>query len=151
MTGGAAEINTLLNIQMVELNGGPGDNFFDVSSWTGGTVTLRGGGGLDVVRAIVSDPLGDTVVVTDTSISFTGAGTIVLDSIEGAWITGGDGPDVLDASAFTGSVLLEGGKGSDVLIAGRGVAPHVQILNGGEGDDTFIFLENGLANSVIVS
>jgi Ca2+-binding RTX toxin-like protein len=147
---GRQEINTLLNIGMVELIGGPGDTFFDVSGWTGGTVTLRGGGGFDVVRAIVTDPNGDTVVVTDTGITFTGAGMIVLDSITGAWITGGDGPDVLDASAFTGSILLEGGKGDDVLIAGRGVAPHIQILNGGEGDDTFVFFENGTANSVMV-
>jgi Ca2+-binding RTX toxin-like protein len=49
-----------------------------------------------------------------------------------AALTGGDGANVLDASAFAGRAVLTGGGGDDVLRGARGGS----LLRGGTGNDT---------------
>ena len=60
-----------------------------------------------------------------------GGDTDTLATIQAAELTGGASDNMIDAFAWTGSVLLIGGAGQDVLIGGSGK----DILIGGEGDD----------------
>ena len=83
---------------------------------------------------------GTVITLSDSALVITGIiGGIGLTSIEAAILTGGDGDDVIDASLFSGAVWLVGGKGDDVLKASR----NGLILDGGEGDDRFVFQATG--------
>lgn len=62
-----------------------------------------------------------------------GLGTDSLLGFESAMLIGGAGDNVLDASAFTGLVTLDGGAGNDSL---RGSATNSNVLFGGDGNDT---------------
>ncbi|HEY9171448.1 MAG TPA: Calx-beta domain-containing protein [Verrucomicrobiae bacterium] len=146
------EVDLLSGIETVSLTGSPQNDSFDVTGWTVGKATVNGAGGEDLVRVQVPvpnlpSPAGGTVTVTNTSVTFTGgAGIITLSSIEAAIITGTDRDEVLDASGFTGSTWLQGMGGNDVLKSGRGGLLH--ILDGGAGDDRFVFSQTGLLESV---
>ena len=55
-----------------------------------------------------------------------------LVSVESAELTGGAGPNVVDAADYTlGPVILNGGAGNDTLIGGS----KADFLNGGLDDD----------------
>ncbi|RME92932.1 MAG: calcium-binding protein, partial [Verrucomicrobia bacterium] len=133
---GDEEIDLLTGIEDVSLTGGAGSNLFDVTDWTSGQIQVDGQGATDALAA-----RGDgQIVLTDSSITFSGSsGTIQLASIEVAVVSGGDGDDVLDASAFTHSAILRGNGGNDLLISGAGN----DLLDGGAGDDVFQFAEHG--------
>jgi Ca2+-binding RTX toxin-like protein len=97
------------------LSGGPGNDY------------LHGGGGSDWLyeRANVNMTLSNT--------RLRGLGTDRLVSIEGAWLTGGAGANVLNTSAFTrGPAWLYGEGGNDVLI---GTPASNDDLYGGAGND----------------
>lgn len=114
-----------------------------------GIDTLEGGAGNDVF--LVNDA-GDSVVGGDgvdtirSSVSFTSS-TEVLQLIGGAQInaTGTSGDDTLIGNY--GDNSLDGGAGRDLLIGGAGDDTlfggddfdNVDILEGGEGDDLYIF------------
>lgn len=110
------------------LNGGNDDDELDGN---GGNDTLNGGSGTDTV-----DEEGDTnFVVTngllDSSLA-SGLGNDSMSSIEVVNLTGGNGGNTFDASAFTvGRVELFGGGGNDTLRGGS----QGDTLNGGTGDD----------------
>jgi Ca2+-binding RTX toxin-like protein len=126
----------------VKLIGGNGDDDLiggskaDILDGGGGDDNLTGGGGNDTIAAGTgSDYLYETgnvnFVLTNTKL--TGLGTDSVSGIEQAIITGGDGNNTIDASAFTlGSVTLDGGAGNDILKGGGGD----DILSGGDGDDS---------------
>ena len=59
-------------------------------------------------------------------------GSLRLIGVESATLTGGPGNNRMDASGFSGSVVLRGGAGNDTLIGGS----SDNDLDGGEGDDT---------------
>ncbi|MGE3309237.1 MAG: Calx-beta domain-containing protein [Limisphaerales bacterium] len=132
-TTDGSELDTVTSIESLSVVGGPGDNTFDATGWTGGDITIDGGGHFT----------GDTVIaagdgdytVTDTSITVSGGtGNISAVNIERASLTGGPGDNVLDASGFSGFVILSGLGGDDTLIAGSGIG----FLLGGEGRDTLV-------------
>jgi Ca2+-binding RTX toxin-like protein len=133
------------NIQTVELTGGAAANTFDVTGWTAGAASVNGLAGNDRVMVQATNP--GLITVTDTAVTFTGgAGMIALGSIEFAALTGSSGDDTLDASAFTGAAVLNGGEGDDILIAGPGQG----LLDGGAGNDQFVFRQFGAAHAVLV-
>ena len=77
---------------------------------------------------------GDVNFVLTNSL-LTGLGTDSLNTIESAWLIGGDGNNKIDAAAFTvGMVRLVGGKGNDYLIGGS----NADELYGGEGNDILV-------------
>ncbi|GAB4530839.1 MAG: hypothetical protein Fur0018_18330 [Anaerolineales bacterium] len=101
------------------LNGGSQD---DILSGGEGSDVLLGGAGIDAltesglytftlssVALVQTIPLSPTIVVTDQ-----------LSTIESARITGTLGAEIMDASAFTGTVTLNGTAGSDTLYGGSG-------------------------------
>jgi len=116
-----------------QIEGGPGGD------------TLNGGAGTDTLREE-----GASFTLTNTSLSdFTTTDTI--SGFERAWLTGGSGDTVIDASAFSGESLLEGGEriavsgmagsGDDTLLGSVGDSElwgmdGENSLRGGPGDDT---------------
>lgn len=145
--------DTLLSIEHASLTGGASNNTLTTSAFTKGSVTLSGGAGNDKLTGtkfndVLTGGLGndtltggagiDTLLeVGDvnfvlTSTKLTGLGTDVLSGIESANLTGGAGNNVLNASAFTGAVTLNGGAGNDTLQGGKGS----DVLTGGLGNDS---------------
>jgi Ca2+-binding RTX toxin-like protein len=98
-----------------------------------GTNTLYGGAGTDTVESILTGS--QNLVLTDTSLITTGSGDTensTLDSIERAALYGGDGDNIMDATAFSGTTYMEGGAGRDTLLGSE----QADELNGGAGRDT---------------
>ncbi len=153
------------------LNGGDGDdsldggNDADTLSGGIGTDALRGGLGVDALNGdegedsldpgidAVNDALdgggGTDRVLASTAVNLTlqntsllGNGTDSLVGVETAELTGNNGPNTLNASAFTlGSVTLIGGDGNDDLLGGSQAdslfgGPGIDTFNAGGGDDT---------------
>ena len=117
------------SIQRATLIGGPSDNQFDVSGWTG-TGKLVGGGGLDTVVSAVDA----NAVLTNTSLTRSNGTSFVLSGFGAAIISGGAGNNTLDATGFSGTVWLYGGAGNDTLLAGSGN----DYLDGGTGNDDLV-------------
>lgn len=134
-----AEQDTFSNIERIELVGGPGNNHFDVSAATTGVVSIDGGAGLDTIQA--SD--NSDFVLSDSQLSVNPGMTFQLRSIEQAVLSGGAGANRLDASAFSGSAVLNGGPGNDTLLGGSGN----DFLTGGPGNDR---LDGGLGTDRVI-
>lgn len=145
-------------LTQAQVNGGDGD---DVITGTAVRDHLIGGAGSDQVAAgggndLISggsddDQLGGgagsdkllergdvSFALTDAALS--GLGTDTLTSIERAQLAGGVGPNTIDASGFTGPVVLSGGAGDDALVGGAGNdllrgSSGVDSLTGGDGND----------------
>jgi hypothetical protein len=77
--------------------------------------------------------------LTDTDLTSSGGSRIVLSGVEGAVLTGGPGANILDASKFSGPVVLNGGPGNDTLRGGLGN----NTLNGGEDADALYAGDDG--------
>jgi hypothetical protein len=135
----------LTSIEVARLVGGAGDNTLDASAFSGttyltggaGSNVLRGGSGLNYVVE------GGNADFTLTDARLTGVGSDALTNIQRAWLTGGPGDNVLDATGFAGQVLLAGGAGNDTLRAGPGGG----VLLGGPGNDT---LAGGAGRDVLI-
>ena len=59
--------------------------------------------------------------------------------IERAWLTGGSGANLIDATAFVGQVTLVGGSGNDTLLG----TSFADSLVGGTGDDSLLGFDGG--------
>jgi Ca2+-binding RTX toxin-like protein len=152
LTGGLG--NDLINGEADDdqLHGGEND---DTLLGGGGADTLRGENGDDDIRGHSSDDLiaggqGDdtldggsgtdrliesgNVNFTLTDISLIGAGTDTLADIEFTELSGGFAGNVIDASGYSGDLILRGMAGSDTLIAGSGN----DILIGFSGRDSLV-------------
>ena len=117
------------SIGQATLTGGPSDNTFDVSGWTG-NATLIGGGGLDSIVSSVDA----NAVLTDASLTRSNGASFVLNGIGAATISGGASNNTLDATGFSGTAWLYGGAGNDTLLAGSGN----DYLDGGTGSDLLV-------------
>ena len=125
-----------------KLNGGPGhDNLEaaegdDVLIGESGNDTLDGGLGTDRLYE-----RGDVdLILTDFNLDG-GLGSDVVSSIETAYLKGGKGNNLLDATAFTGDVTLIGVGGADTLRGGSGNdlisgRSGNDSITGGQGNDT---------------
>ncbi|HID20944.1 MAG TPA: hypothetical protein EYP14_00890, partial [Planctomycetaceae bacterium] len=136
-------VDQIAGIERAMLTGGAGANVLDASVFSG-AVTLDGGAGNDTLIGAAGDDslIGGTGIdqvqqavdadQTLTNTLLTGWGQDTLSGIESAWMTGGAGANVLDASGFTwNSVTLDGGAGDDTLIGSL----SSDSLIGGEGTD----------------
>lgn len=114
---------------------GEGGN--DVLTGGAGNDTFDGGEGVDVISEA------GNVDWTLTNSALTGQGTDTLGTIEAASLIGGSAANLLNATAFTGSVTLNGSTGNDTLLAGSGASMLLGFagedsLVGGIGPDTLI-------------
>lgn len=134
------------------LNGGTGD---DMLLGELGADQLRGDAGNDILGADTTDTFikGGTdsdfisfegnfqnVIVTDTLFQLD-AYSLSDHQVEGIYLNGTDGDDVLDGSAFSGTTFFNGLKGDDLLKAGQGGSQlqdfeGTNTLIGGAGADT---------------
>jgi Ca2+-binding RTX toxin-like protein len=103
---------------------------------------LAGGEGADTLNAAAaaqSDTLfggaGNDSIVGGTGFNQVngnqGDDVVVGHSTVGDWLLGGQGNDMIDASASTGANILNGNLGGDTIIGGTGA----DSLRGGQGDD----------------
>ena len=160
-----AEINTftLGTFAEISLVGDDSPNTLDASSFGGlvrlegrggddeliggsGTNYLTGGPGKDQINGSLGiDTLIDagdgSITLTDGGLTIGGESDTFIGTIEFAELTGGAGNDVIDASAFTGTVKLDGAGGADTLTGTAGA----DTLTGGAGDDT---LRGGLGDDL---
>jgi hypothetical protein len=94
----------------------------------GGIYQFAGGGGSDTLVAS-----GNTSwTLTDAALTSLAGGRLALAGVSQAMLSGGAGPNKLNALGFTGPALLNGGAGNDTLIGGAGR----DVLIGGNGSDT---------------
>jgi Ca2+-binding RTX toxin-like protein len=114
------------------LTGGTGN---DLLSGGVGNDTLDGGAGVD--RA---EGLGD-VDFTLTDSRLTGLGTDTLIRIEQGVLIGGPGDNRLDASAFTGSLVILDGRGGDDELIGRSTGTDRVLAR---GDIDFVLTDTQL-------
>jgi hypothetical protein len=129
--------------KQTELNGGSGNDTIVGGS---GIDYMTGGFGDDSISGGAnSDYLVESgdVNMTLTPTSLAGLGTDNLAAIEKAILTGGNSGNILNASAFKGSVVLVGGGGADSLTGGSGRdlligGLGLDSLLGGAGDDILI-------------
>lgn len=109
---------------------GAGDDEITLGAKSGaGTYTVAGGADADIVRTAR-----DADMSLTNSQLLVGGDVFALSGFEVASLTGGDSANTIDASAFTGSVSLDGGAGNDTLIGDSGN----DSLEGGAGNDTLI-------------
>lgn len=121
---------SLTGIARATLNGGVGDNRFDIGDWRGAGA-VSGGTGVDTLFVARNTDM----TLTNAALVSVGFGAVALRGIEAAHLVGGDGDNKLRADAFSaGSVTLQGGRGNDVLIGGA----KNDTLRGGEGRDLLI-------------
>lgn len=106
----------------VALIGGAGDDIFEPAL---NQTQVSGQDGTDTLRATGFD-----YTLTDTALA--GVPSTTFSSVERAELTGNDrSADTIDASAFSGVVVLDGRANGDHLLAGSGGG----TLVGGLGDD----------------
>ena len=126
------------------IDGGTGNDVILSGSEAGSQTQILGNAGSDTVVSGAGDETiaggaGDEDWLIESSDSdmvlsdlrLTAQGTTTYSEIERFLLSGGDGDNLLDASAFSGDVLLIGGAGNDTLLGGAGN----DTLNGGAGDD----------------
>ncbi len=154
LTLNGTETDMLANFENVSLAGDDSPNTLDASSFSGhvqldgrgGDDTLIGGSGANFLTggagndSIDGSRGNDTLVeqrdadfkLTDASLEIGAETDHFIGTIEKAILTGGDGNNILDASAFSGTVQLDGGAGDDTLTG----TSNNDLLIGGANDDT---------------
>lgn len=113
------------SVQAVVMDGGSGDDRFNIDRMLSGTLT--GGAGDDhfKVRFMLGEITGGN---GDDVIS-----VAIAESGRGARLSGGNGDDVI--SAGVGSSVIEGGAGDDCLSDGLDFNDLASIVDGGIGND----------------
>ena len=130
------------SLERAVLTGGDGDNNFTVGGWTGEALFDGGFKGADRVTSTRNADfrLNDDLLI----VSWNGTSTpFNLTGIEQAFLTGGIGDNVIDASEFSGMVTLYGGSGDDKLLGGAGNdsiygSQGADTLIGGNGNDSLL-------------
>ena len=133
ITGGSGPDEILGGTQVDALDGGPGSDRF---SFEPGNDTIVGGTGDDYLQVL---SIAGTATLTDTSFAL-GGETDTLSSIGHVGLYSDDGGRTINASAYSGNVLMYGGAGNDVLSTGSGddvigAGEGVNSINAGSGRD----------------
>ena len=114
------------------LIGGAGTNTYIVSSTT--DKIADAGSGSMITTALSSLNLGSSMISGVNNLEYTGSGNATL--------LGNTKANILDATAATSGVSLNGGAGKDTLLGGSGndtlVGNGSSSLTGGEGANTYI-------------
>lgn len=117
----------------------------DVLTPGAGNDQVDGGTGVDVLRLNASANL----LLTETSANGDGFDRFTNDFVavttgafERITILGGPAANVIDTTAYTGSVAILAGSGNDTIRSGSGA----DVINGGDGDDS---IDSGLGGDTV--
>ena len=102
----------LSGISHAVLTGGPSDNRFTVSGWSG-QATITGGGGTDTILSVNDADF----TLTDALLTRSTGGTFQLVGIDRAQLTGGPGDNTFTVSGWTYDATLTGGGGIDTVVS----------------------------------
>ncbi|MEM6689115.1 MAG: PKD domain-containing protein [Planctomycetota bacterium] len=158
--GGLGDDSIVASIGTDILVGGPGSDTFLLTTAvisSDESVTIFGG----EQAASDTDPdrligLTDTnLTLTNTTIRIGGLGDVNFSDIQNARLIGSPNDNILDASAFSGDVVMIGGAGNDQLIGGGGNddlsgGDGNNQLIGGAGDDIVRFEAGDQGNQTVV-
>ena len=114
--------------QALTIVGSAADNTIEVIPGFATAVIVSGNGGSDLVKLSVDAD----VILKDSTLSISSIEVLRWSSIEAVELSGGDGPNLLDASSFSASVMLRGGGGNDTIIGSN----FDDAITGGAGDDS---------------
>jgi hypothetical protein len=117
---------------------GLGDDRITVDAAVGGTVTIRGGAGTDLLT--VNGTENSELFVVDTDLVEAGPTAINFSECEGLTVNAGGGPDaILVAGTPAGvPVVIDAGDGNDFINVGAGHLDRIRgplFVNGGGGTD----------------
>lgn len=105
--------DTLAHIQDARLTGGPNDDSFDLSGWTGSGFVSGGGGSNTVSKS------GDVnYTLSDTRLKSSDGMNMALANIQSANLTGGASNNYFELSGWTGSGTVTGGGGTNTVDKG---------------------------------
>lgn len=113
-----------------------------------GEDTLNGGDGTNPAGLNFTDTITEgrdaNISLTADSVFFAGILEDTFTGFEAAELTGGSSSNILDASLFTGTVMLDGGAGNDQLVGSPQndtllAGPGSDTMLGGLGDDDYVF------------
>lgn len=116
-----------------QLDGDVGEDRFDVVSLGAAGMNLNGGGGTKDIFLSKADE-NYTLSNSKVSIFKSASRDFLISGIEIANLIGGDSNNLMNALAFSGRAILDGGKGNDHLRSGGGN----DLLLGREGDDVLV-------------
>lgn len=150
---GAAGNDFIVGFQLASLTGGPGDDSFNASAFTLGSVTLVGLDGNDTFTgspgndSIFGGNGMDTVIESGGGFNFsdtslTGIGTAMTGSdglsfVDRLILTGTAGIDTFNGQVnggFSGSTVINALGGNDLVIGGNGP----DLILGGSGNDSLV-------------
>ncbi|MFO0804034.1 MAG: LamG-like jellyroll fold domain-containing protein [Gemmataceae bacterium] len=126
---------------------------FTVPTGSACAITLTVSDGTDEVisQVIVGSSAKNQITVTDSEVRIDGGAPIALQQAATVVVFGLDGDDVIDASAATIPVILDGGMGDDTLRGGSGDDLLIAgpTLPGGAGDGGRNSLFGGAGNDTL--
>jgi hypothetical protein len=105
---------TLSNIQVANLTGGPSGSNFTVTDWSG-SGSLTGVGGTNTVTAANDRDY----TLTNTSLGRATLPALALTGIQVANLSGGNANNTFTISGWTGTGSLNGGGGTDTVVAAK--------------------------------
>lgn len=127
-------LGTVFFSAIQQLDGDIGEDRFDVVSLGAAGMNLNGGGGTKDIFLSKAD---ENYTLSNSKASIVKGSVsrdFLLSGIEIANLIGGDSNNFMNALAFSGRAILDGGKGNDHLRSGNGN----DLLLGREGDDILI-------------
>ncbi len=104
-----------MNLEIVNLSGGVGNNTFTINGWSG-QARLIGGGGLDTVTIGARNANFD---LSDTGLTTSDGLNVALAGLRITNLAGGFGNNIFQVSDWHGSGMLAGGLGTDRIEASR--------------------------------
>ncbi|QDU28581.1 Bifunctional hemolysin/adenylate cyclase precursor [Anatilimnocola aggregata] len=141
-------IGTIENAVLTSVTGAV-DSTFTIDNWAG-TAELKADGGVDTLK--VTDNA-SSMTLSSTTLTRTGRGTIKHSGFEAAELKGGTSANTINASAFSGNLIIDGDAGNDTLTGGSGPT----TLIGGIGNDKLTsglgvsYLFGGAGNDTLTS
>ena len=126
------------SMELAWLTGGAGANRLDAAGFTGSHTVLDGQAGNDTLSGGVARDWVRAVGNVDFTLSdgqLTGLGTDTLVRMDRAWLTGGAAANRLDASAFSGDLVVLDGRAGDDTLRGR-AAGRDRVRASGDTDFT---------------
>lgn len=107
-------------------------------------ITFNGGTGIDTVLASCDTDF----TLSDSELSISGVGSVLLQSVEVASLSGGDAANKFSFSDWTGSATATGRSGNDRYTFHAAPSPggYTIVESPGEGDDLMDFIGHGQDN-----